>query len=68
MTVGADEVHNAEAVITLSWMTVDSTVEAVTHVAVKRTEGTFLKLEMVADVSVAVPFTKPDGGFTWARA
>ena len=37
----------------------DSTFVGVTQVAVKRTEGTFFKLLMVAPESVDVPLTKP---------
>ena len=66
-TDGAELVQMADAFKTLSFTTVFSTVEAVTHSGVNRTEGTCLKDAIVAPESVTELFTRPDGGFTCAR-
>ena len=57
----------SEAFNTLSFTTVFSTVDAVTHSGVNRTEGTCLKDEIVAPESVTELLTKPDGGLIFAR-
>ena len=60
-TVGACEVHRADAAMTLSLTTVDSMLVGVTQVGVNKTAGTFFRLLMVALESVAVPFAIPAG-------
>jgi hypothetical protein len=62
-TDGDDDVHRAFTVITPSRMTVISTVAAVTHVGVNRTEGTWRRLATVAVESSDEPLTNPLGGF-----